>query len=97
MADKRTSRKTQSLAEIRQWDFDFSPDLVTGVTVASATATHIPPSGDASTPALGTIAGNVVPVKLGPLAAKGWHVLKVLATLSDGEISELRLRISVSY
>jgi hypothetical protein len=97
MADLIQARKAQSLSEIRQWDFDFSADLVTGVTVASATATHIPPSGVATTPSVGTIAGAVVPVKLGPLTVTGQHYLSCLATLSDGEKSELRVLIRVDY
>ncbi|HLE91898.1 MAG TPA: hypothetical protein VI753_12170 [Anaerolineales bacterium] len=98
MADKIISTKQQSLAEIRQWDFDFTADLVTGVTVESAEAVHIPPrGGTASTPEVGTISNNIVPVQLGPLSEKGWHTLKVLATLSDDEVSELRVRIPVNF
>jgi hypothetical protein len=97
MADSVSAAKHQSLAEIRQWDIDFSSDLETGVTVASATVTHIPPSGVASTPEIGTIAENIVPVRLGPLAVTGIHVLDVLAVLSDGEKSEMRVSITVDY
>lgn len=97
MADFITSNKKQSLAEIRQWDFDFSPDLSSGVTVSSATATHTPPSGVASTPTVGTIAAGVVPVKLGPLSVTGIHYLSVLATYSNAEKSEIKLRITVDF
>jgi len=98
MADKIISTKQQSLAEIRQWDFDFTADLETGVTVVSAEAMHIPPRGTtASTPEIGTIANNIVPVTLGPLDKKGWHTLAVIATLSDDELSELRVRIPVNF
>ena len=95
MADKIAPKKLQSLAEIRQWDIDFGPDLPTGVTVDSATATHTPPSGAASTPTVGTITGDIVPVQLGPLSVVGTHVLSVLATYSNGEISEVQLSIKV--
>lgn len=97
MADLIKAPKKQSKAEIRQWDFDFNPDLPTGVTVASATATHIPPSGVATTPVVGSIVGNVVPVKLGVLGVMGTHYLDVLATLSDGEKSNIRLKILVDF
>lgn len=97
MADYIVSDKKQSLAEIRQWDFDFSPDLSSGVTVSSATATHTPPSGSASTPTVGTIAAGVVPVTLGPLAVTGTHYLRILATYSNSEKSEIKLRITVDF
>jgi len=97
MADLINARKEQSLAEIRQWDFDFNNDLISGVTILSATSTHIPPSGAASTPIVGTIGSGIVPVKLGPLAVIGVHILSCLAALSNGEKSELRVRITVSY
>ena len=97
MADVANPDKHQSLAEIRQWDIDFSLDLLDTVTVASATATHIPPSGSASTPSVGAIVDNVVPVTLGPLTAIGKHVLVVLATYSNAEKSEVRINIHVDY
>jgi hypothetical protein len=96
MADYIITSKRQSLAEVRQWDFDFTNDLPDGVTVSSATATHVPPSGNASTPTVGTISGNIVPVLLGPLSVTGWHELHVLATLSTGK-SEIRLKIRVDF
>lgn len=97
MADYIISDKKQSKEEIRQWDFDFSADLQTGVTVSSATATHAPPSGDASTPTIGTIADGVVPVTLGPLSVLGKHSLTVLATYSNSEKSEIKLIIPVEF
>jgi hypothetical protein len=97
MADTIKTVKHQSKAEIRQWDVDFTADLTEGVTVASATAVHIPPSGIASTPVVGSILDNVVPVKLGPLTVEGVHILIITATLSDAEKSEARLLIPVDY
>lgn len=97
MADYIITDKKQSKAEIRQWDFDFSGDLPSGVTVTSAVATHVAPSGDASTTTVGTIASGVVPVKLGPLSVTGAHFLSVLATYSNSEKSEIKLRITVEF
>jgi hypothetical protein len=97
MADIVQTDKAQSMAEIRQWDVDFTNDLHTGVTVESATAEHIPPSGEATTPTVGVIVGNVVPVLLGPLSVTGIHTLVVVATYSDTEISEIRLQIPVNF
>jgi hypothetical protein len=97
MADQITARKGQSKAEIRIWDFDFTDDCIGGVTVVSATAAHIPPSGIATVPVVGTVLGNVVPVKLGPLSIKGRHYLQCLATLSNTEKSEILLKIIVRF
>ena len=97
MADIITANKIQSKGEIRQWDIDFSADLQSGVTVVSATATHTPPSGTASTPPVGAIVNGVVPVRLGPLSVTGLHVLDILATYSDGEKSEVKLNILVEF
>ena len=97
MADVFDPPKHQSLLEIRQWDVDFALDLAAGVTVASATARHVPPSGAATTPTVGVIASPYVPVKLGPLAVLGKHLLYVLATYSNGEKSEACIRIHVEF
>lgn len=89
--------KDQSLAEIRQRDFDFSLDVPDGESVVSATAVHTPPSGSASTPTVGSIVDDIVPVALGPLAVLGQHLLKVTATLSNGQKSEMRVRFFVRF
>jgi hypothetical protein len=98
MADQIVAPKGQSLAEIRQWDFDFRYDLPEGVTVKSATATHVPPSGEASTPVVGeTVGGSLVPVTLGPLAVTGIHFLDVKATYTNDDVSEIRMHIPVEF
>jgi hypothetical protein len=95
MATEQTATIKQSLAEKRQWDFNFNPDLPTGVTVSSATATHTPPSGSAETPTVGTIVAGVVPVRLDTLEVVGLHELRCAATFSNGEISVIILYINV--
>lgn len=96
MATVRTATIKQSYAEKRQWDFDFNNDLESGVTVSSATATHTPPSGSAVTPTVGTIAGNIVPVRLDTVTqVLGTHELRCNATLSNGEVSVIILNINV--
>jgi hypothetical protein len=96
MATERTATIKQSYAEIRQWDFDFNPDLSTGVTVSSATATHTPPSGAAETPTVGSISAGIVPVKLDTVTqVVGVHTLRCLATFSNAEKSEIILSIHV--
>jgi hypothetical protein len=86
----------QARAEVKTYPLDFSPDLLTGVTVVSTTATLTAPDGSITTP-------TVVPatpfayVTVGPLTQIGNYLLDVLATLSDSEISAIRLVIPVHY
>jgi hypothetical protein len=91
------STATQSLTEIRTHLVDFTNDLPSGVTVSTATATHTPPTGAASTPTVSTALAPIVQVTLGPLSVTGMHKLSVLATLSDGEKSEVLLQIPVNW
>lgn len=97
MADIFTPDKQQSTQEIRQWDIDFGADLEGGVAVNSASATHTPPTGTPTTPSVGAIQNNIVPVTLGPVLITGVHYLDVLAILSDGEKSACRLAIQVNF
>jgi hypothetical protein len=87
----------QSTKEIRTHFVDFSPDLPTGINVVSAAATHTPPSGTASTPTVINTLAPIIQVTLGPLTVTGKHEVSVLATLSDGEKSEINLVIVVAY
>jgi hypothetical protein len=96
MATIKTATVKQSYNEIRIWDFDFTNDLSTGVTVSSATATHVPPSGVAVTPTVGVISSNIVPVKVTSITnVEGMHTLRCMATLSNTEKSEIILYITV--
>lgn len=97
MADVIEPAKNQSMAEIRTWEFDFTPDILTGITMSSATGIHTPPSGSASAVVIGVISGYTVPVTLGPLSVTGFHYLECLATLSDSEKSSVRIKIEVQY
>lgn len=85
-----------AIAEVRTYYFDFTDDLPSGVTVSSATATHTPPSGSASTPTV-TVSSPTVAVTLGPLTVTGYHYLTVLATLSNSDKSSMKLKIPVIY
>lgn len=88
----------QSIHEVRTHFVDFARDLPEGVTVASAAATHTPPSGDAAIPDVNSAAPTgLVAVTIGPLEVLGMHYLDVLASLSDGESSSIRLLIPVIY
>lgn len=85
----------QSTREIRTHYVDFTLDIPSGVTLTSAAATHVPPSGDASTVTVGTISSNVVPCTLPVQTVTGWHQIKVLATFSNGDKSDAILLIEV--
>jgi len=84
----------QALGEVRTHPFDFTDDLRASVTVSSATATHVPPSGSASaiTP---TAASPYVYATLPAQTVAGVHILTVLATLSDGDKSEITITIVI--
>ena len=86
----------QSKSEIRKRTCDFTDDLPATVTVSSATATHTPPSSEASTPTVAVVT-PLVHVTLGPLSVTGLHILDILATFSDSEKSAMRLNIEVKF
>jgi hypothetical protein len=96
MATFSLASAEQSTPEIRTWVVDFTDDLLTGVTVASGTAVHTPPSGAAGTPTV-IVSTPKMNVTLGPLSVKGIHYLEARATLSDGEISSVTISIPVGY
>jgi hypothetical protein len=95
MATQVNAPEIQSLSEKRTWNFDFTNDLASNVTVSTATATHIAPFGTSENPTVGIITSPIVPVQLGTLSVIGDHVLSVVATLSDGEKSEIIMKIKV--
>lgn len=92
MATKKKASFNPSIEEIRQYDFNFRPDMPAGVTIASATAKHTCPGLVNESATVGTIAEGIVPVALGPLSYVGWHRLKVTATYSDGKTSVMILQ-----
>ena len=99
MATLIHSNVKQSLAEARDWDFDFNPDLKSGVTLSSVfSKTHIPPSGNAGTLAEGSIIDNVAPIRLtlGSLVT-GTHYLSCVGLFSNGEKSEIRVSFEVNF
>ena len=86
----------QAMSEVKDYFIDFTESLPTGATVSSATATHTPPSGSASSPAV-AVASPVVTVTFGPLSVTGDHRVDILATLSDGEKPLVRLWVPVHF
>lgn len=98
MATYTESSISLGTAEIHSFVVDYSADLLTGVTIESGTALHIPPSGTAAdvTADFGTgeTSGTVT---IGPLSVIGVHYLDVIATLSDAETSAFRIAFAVNY
>ena len=84
----------QFRTEIRTYPFDFTDDLLSGVTVSSAAITHTPPTGTGSM--AGTaVSSPIVNATFGTVAVTGTHYLDCVATLSDGEKSAMRLIVYV--
>jgi hypothetical protein len=96
MATFKAANVDQSTAEKRTWVVDYTSDLLTGVTVSSGTAIHTPPSGTAGSVAV-AVSSPYINATLGPLAVAGIHYLEVQATLSNGEISVVKISIPVGY
>jgi hypothetical protein len=84
----------QFRTEVRTYPVDFTDDLLSGVTVSSATITHTPPSG-AGLVAGTAVASPIVNVTFGTVAVVGTHRLSVLATCSDSEKLAVDLIIHV--
>lgn len=98
MADLIETTEKQSLAEIKQWDFDFRKQIPTGASISDISAVHTPPTGGtADTPRVGTPENGQVAVEIGPLDATGWHYLSVRATLSNTQVIEILLRFAVEF
>lgn len=96
MATEHTTAP-QSLAEIRSWPVSFEDDLLTGVTVTGVTVRHEPPEGPVSPTSILFVASPNATITLGPLSVIGLHKLHIFGALSDGEISEILLKIPVNY
>lgn len=84
----------QSSKETRTWTVGFSQDLPTGVTVSSATGTHIGPSVESLTVADDNV--DDVTVTLATPAV-GVHYVEIVATLSNGDTSQALLRVEVEF
>lgn len=96
MATYTESTIQQGTYEIRKWVVDFTNDLPSGITVASGTAYHIPPSGSAL-PVTITVASPYVYAQIGTISVTGPHYLDVVAVFSNGEYSQQRIAIPVGF
>jgi hypothetical protein len=85
----------QTIAEKTTYTVDYTALLPTGGTITGGTATHTPPSGTASVPAV-QVASPYLYVTFQP-AVLGRHYLDVLATFSDNDKANVRLAVHVIY
>lgn len=86
----------QSRAEVKTYPVDFGPDLLTGISVVSAIAMLTLPGGNTVVCDV-LVVTPIVYATVGPLTELGDHLLDVVATLNDAEISTVRLTIPVHY
>jgi len=86
----------QGSGEIRTYYLDFTDDLPSGITVASAAAIHTPPSGAAVSPTCAVSSPDVA-VTVPALGLIGVHQVSCLAELSNNDISEVLLVIPVKW
>lgn len=84
----------QTLAEVRTHVFDYTDDLLTGVTVSTATCTYLQPNGVTGTATV-SVTSPYVYATMGTLTVTGMYVVSCLATLSDNEKSEIRVTVNV--
>lgn len=96
MATIQWAEIQQSTTEKRGWIADFTGDLALGVTVASGTAVHTPPSGNALTPTV-TANSPYITATLDKPTVVGVHYLDITATYSTGETGAVRIVFAVGY
>jgi hypothetical protein len=96
------SVQKQTSLEERIYPIDFSPALLSGVTLTSVAFTHTVPSGSTST-SMSTGMGSTVTtpiayVKMPSGLPVGRNFVNVVATTSNADLSpEVRLVIQVDY
>jgi len=95
MADVKIMN-TASSKEITIYFWDLTDRLPGGVTVASCTGTHTPPSGTAVTPTY-AVSSPEVQITVPAMSVIGVHLIESVATLSDGEKASLMLVIPVKW
>jgi hypothetical protein len=84
----------QTLSEIRKHVFDYTDDLLTGITVGTAACTYMQPNGTVGTATV-SITSPYVYATMGTLSITGLYILSCLATFSNSETSEIRVTVNV--
>lgn len=91
-----TPNHTETTSEIHTYTVDFTNDLPTGGTVTGGTATHTPPSGNASTLTV-SVASPYLYATLPAQTVMGLHYIDVLGYFNDGDKSAVRIPITIGY
>lgn len=87
--------QSQSTGEAYTYTVDFTNDLPSGGTVSAGTATHIPPSGAAST-LVTSIDSPYVYVEVPKLTVTGVHYVDVVATINGDATNQASVRIPIN-
>lgn len=92
----KTTYENQASTEEKRYPIDFTPSLLSSVTVSSATATHtVYPSGSALTITT-NVSSPIVYVNVPTGLAVGTNVVMVVATTSDTALSPVHRLIIVT-
>lgn len=96
MATFTTGQKQSILETSRTYTVDFTNDLPSGGTVTGGTATHIPPSGAASSVSI-SVSSPYLYATLPRQSALGVHYLEIIGQFNDGDDSSVRLPLYVVH
>jgi hypothetical protein len=88
--------QNNSTNEIKTFTIDFTNDLPSGGTVTAGTATHIPPSGSASTIST-AVSSPYLYATLPAQTVKGLHYIDVLGTFNNSDKSSVRIPVYILY
>ena len=90
--------KEQSSLEEQVYPIDYSPALLTAVTVTSVACTHTLPNGSTASDVTATVVTPIAYVKVPSGLAVGTHYVSCVATTSNADLSpEVRLVVRVDY
>lgn len=89
---------SQSSLEEIVYPVDYSPALLTGVTVSSVACTHTKPDGTTAADVTATVVTPIAYVKVPSSLDVGTHYISCVATTSNSDLSpEVRLIVRVDY
>lgn len=92
----KTTHHNQASTQESRYPIDFTPSLLTGVTVSSAVATHtVYPSGSALTITT-NVSSPTVYVNVPAGLAVGTNVIMVVVTTSDSALSPVHRLVIVT-
>lgn len=87
----KTSKYNQASTQEARYPIDFTPSLLTGVTVSSATATHTVFSSGTALSITTNVASPIVYVNVPAGLAVGTNIIRVDVTTSDSALSPVHV------